>query len=445
MTSRIAPDTMSTGQALYQKARRLIPGGTQLLSKRPERFLPDLWPAYYSRAKGATVWDLDGREYLDMGSMGVGACVLGYADDDVNRAVSDAVQAGSMCTLNCPEEVELSERLLELHPWARMVRLARGGGEAMAMAVRIARAFTGRDRIAFCGYHGWGDWYLAANLADTEALDGHCLPGLKPAGIPRGLRGTAIPFRYNVLEDLQAIVAEHPGQLAAIVLEPVRSTEPAPGFLEGVREAARRAGAVLIFDEVTAGWRMTNGGVHLRYGVQPDVAVFAKALGNGYPIAAVMGVEPIMQAAQTSFISSTPWSERIGPAAALATISKFQRLNVSQRLIAVGERIQHGWTEAARRHHLPAHVEGIPPLGHLVFEGQPAAALETLFTQWMLEQGILASGHCYVCYAHRDEDVTRYLDAADQVFARLARAIEQGTVEVSLRGPVRQPGFQRLT
>jgi len=444
MTPGVAPETMGAGQALYQKARRLIPGGTQLLSKRPERFLPDLWPAYYSRAKGAAVWDLDGREYLDMSSMGVGACVLGYADDDVNQAVLEAVQAGSMCTLNAPEEVELSERLLELHPWARMVRLARGGGEAVAVAVRIARAYTGRELVAFCGYHGWLDWYLAANLADTQALDGHCLPGLEPAGIPRGLRGTAIPFRYNVLEDLQAIAAQHPRQLAAVVLEPVRNTEPAPGFLEGVRDIARRAGAVLIFDEVTSGWRMVNGGIHLRYGVQPDVAVFAKALGNGYPIAAVAGVEPVMQAAQTSFISSTPWSERIGPAAALATIRQFQRLNVSGRLTEVGARIQAGWTEAVRRHRLPAHVEGIPPLGHLVFEGEPAAALETLFAQWMLEQGILASGHCYVSFAHRDEDVARYLDAVDRVFARIARAIGQGTVEASLRGPVRQAGFQRL-
>ena len=161
-----------TGQALYRKARTLIPGGTQLLSKRPERFLPDLWPAYYSKAQGAMVWDLDGREYLDMSILGAGACVLGYADPEVNQAVIEAVQQGSASTLNCPEEVELAALLCELHPWAQMARFARGGGEAMAMAVRIARAFTGREQVAFCGYHGWSDWYLAANLSDTQALDG---------------------------------------------------------------------------------------------------------------------------------------------------------------------------------------------------------------------------------------------------------------------------------
>ncbi len=445
MTRASALDVAATGQALYREARQLIPGGTQLLSKRPERFLPQLWPAYYSRAQGARVWDLDGHEYLDMSLLGVGACVLGYADREVDQAVKGAIDKGSMCTLNCPEEVELAALLCELHPWAQMARFARGGGEAMAIAVRIARASTGREHVAFCGYHGWHDWYLAANLADERALDGHCLAGLEPAGVPRGLCGTVSPFRYNDLEDLRAIVGRHPGQVAAIVMEPARSAEPAPGFLEGVRDVATRAGAVLIFDEVTSGWRMTDGGLHLRYGVAPDLAVFAKALGNGYPIAAVIGVEPVMQAAQTTFISSTSWTERIGPTAALATIRKFRRLHVSQRLIAVGERIQAGWTEAARRHRLKAHAEGIPPLSHLVFDEGPTAVLETLFAQWMLELGILASIQCYACFAHRDEDVARYLDAVDQVFARLARAVDQGTVEASLHGPVRQAGFQRLT
>ncbi len=445
MTPADALDLAGAGQALYRKARTLIPGGTQLLSKRPERFLPELWPAYYSKAQGASVWGLDGRAYLDMSLLGVGACVLGYADPDVDAAVTQAVRNGSMCTLNCPEEVELAGLLCALHPWARMARFARGGGEAMAMAVRIARAYTRREHIAFCGYHGWHDWYLAANLSDTEALDGHCLPGLEPAGVPRGLRGTAHPFRYNDLEGLRPIVEQWSGQLAAIIMEPARSTGPQPGFLEGVRELATRAGAVLIFDEVTSGWRMGDGGIHVQYGVAPDMAVFAKALGNGYPMAAVIGVEPVMQAAQASFISSTSWTERIGPTAALAMIQKFRRLSVAQRLIELGQRVQAGWTDAARRHGLPAHAAGIPPLSHLVFESEQPAALETLFTQWMLDQDILASPQFTACYAHRDEDVARYLDAVDQVFSRIARAIEQETVEASLRGPVRQPGFQRLT
>ena len=286
--------TCGTGQALYQGARRRIPGGTQLLSKRPEMFLPEQWPSYYAKAQGVTVWDLDGKAYIDMSYNGIGACILGHADAEVNAAVHAAVDAGSMSTLNCPEEAELADLLCALHPWAEMVRYTRSGGEAMTVAVRIARAYTGRDRVAFCGYHGWHDWYLAANLATESALDGHLLPGLDPAGVPRGLQGTALPFRYNHLEELHAIVSAHRHELAAIVMEPVRGQAPAPGFLEHVKNIATDIGAVLIFDEITAGFRLTTGGAHLVYGVEPDVAVFAKAISNGYPMAAIIGTGEVM-------------------------------------------------------------------------------------------------------------------------------------------------------
>src|SRR6266849_4383334 len=194
------------GQALYRRAKQLIPGGTQLVSKRAELYLPDQWPSYYASARGVEVTDLDGNTYIDMSMMGIGACVLGYADPEVDGAVKAAIDAGSASTLNAPEEVELAELLCELHPWADMVRFARAGGEAMMIAVRIARARTRRDKIAFSGYHGWGDWYLAANLADEDALDGQLMPGLDPAGVPRGLKGTALPFHYNRLDELKAIV-----------------------------------------------------------------------------------------------------------------------------------------------------------------------------------------------------------------------------------------------
>ncbi|MBI4082056.1 MAG: aminotransferase class III-fold pyridoxal phosphate-dependent enzyme, partial [Candidatus Lambdaproteobacteria bacterium] len=353
-----------TGQALYRKGRGRIPGGTQLLSKRPEMFLPEQWPAYYARAKGAEVWDLDGRRYLDMCYSGIGACVLGFADPDVNAAVRGAIDAGSMATLNAPEEVELAELLCELHPWAEMARYARSGGEAMAIAVRIARAAAGRDKVAFCGYHGWHDWYLSANLAEEHALDGHLLRGLEPKGVPRGLTGTALPFRYNRLDELEAIVAVHGKALGAIVMEPVRDHEPAPGFLAGVRAIADRLGAVLVFDEITAGWRLNTGGAHLLYGVTPDIAVFAKAISNGYPMAAVIGTEQVMQAAQTSFISSTCWTERVGPVAALATIRKHRERSVPKHLVRVGKAVQDGWRAAAARTGLAIEVSGIPPLGH---------------------------------------------------------------------------------
>jgi glutamate-1-semialdehyde aminotransferase len=326
-----------------------------------------------------------------------------------------------------------------------MVRYARCGGEAMALAVRIARASTRRDKIAFCGYHGWHDWYLAANLARGDMLDGHLLPGLEPAGVPRGLTGTAIPFRYNHLEELQAIVAENRDEIAAIVMEPLRAHDPAPGFLETIREIANRIGAVLVFDEVTAAFRMNGGGIHLRYGVNPDLAVFAKAMSNGYPMGAIIGVGRVMQAAQMSFISSTYWTERIGPTAALATIRKFRAHNVSARLIEAGTRVQTGWKLAAERAGLRVHVSGIPPLSHISFEYPNGQAIGTLFTQLMLARGFLASKAFYASYAHQDEQIENYLDATSDVFADLVEAIRTQSVEKELKGPVAHAGFHRLT
>lgn len=434
-----------SGQALYTKAKTRIPGGTQLLSKRPEMLLPENWPSYYSRARGVDVWDLDGNHYVDMSYNGIGACILGAADPDVDAAVKAAIEAGSMSTLNCAEEVELAELLCDLHPWAEMVRYARCGGEAMAMAVRIARAHTRRDRVAFCGYHGWHDWYLAANLAEERALDGHLLPGLEPAGVPRGLLDTAIPFRYNHIEELEAIVAQRRHELAAVVMEPIRDHDPMPGFLEQVREIASEIGAVLIFDEITAGFRLNTGGAHLLYGVIPDMAVFAKAMSNGYPMAAVIGKAGVMQAAQSTFISSTYWTERIGPAAALATIRKHRDYQVASHLIRMGTLVQEGWRKASERAELPLKVSGIPPLGHFVFIGEEHQVARTFFTQIMLERGFLATNAFYATYAHNDHHVESYLQAVEETFILIHNTLREKRLVEQLKGPIAHNGFYRLT
>ncbi len=433
------------GQALYRRAREIIPGGTQLLSKRPEMFLPGQWPTYYKSAKGAEVVDLDGRTYVDMSYCGIGATVLGFADPDINAAVKASIDQGAMSTLNCAEEVELAELLIDLHPWAEMVRFGRSGGEAMAMAIRIARAASGRDMIAFCGYHGWHDWYLSANLASDTALDGHLLPGLDPMGVPRGLAGLMQPFHYNQLNELEAIVAEHGSRLAAIVMEPVREREPTPEFITGVRRLADSCGTALIFDEVTSGLRINSGGAHLAYGVDPDIAVFAKAIANGFPMSAIIGRRAVMDAAQDTFISSTAWTERVGPVAALATLRKHRDQNVACHLMRIGRRIQDGWTAAAQDARLPIHVSGIPPLGHFGFELPQSQEVRTLFTQMMLDRNFFATGSFYAMYSHTDEHVDRYLGAVHDVFRELKIAIEQNAVQQLLRGPVAHSGFKRLT
>ena len=438
--------TIGKGQRLYEHAKTRIPGGTQLLSKRPEMFLPDLWPAYYQKAIGAEIWDLDGNRYIDFTVNGVGSCLLGYADPDVNSAVKAVIDTGSMATLNGPEEVELADLLCKLHPWAEMVRYARTGGEAMAIAVRLARAATGRDKIAFCGYHGWNDWYLAANLGESSALDGHLLPGLSPRGVPRGLQGTALPFRYNDLAGLERILAEHKGEVAAIVMEPLRSDPPQPGFLEGVRAAAIKQAAILIMDEITAGFRLTAGGAHLVLGVEPDLAVFAKGMSNGYPMAAIIGTAKCMNAAQETFVSSTYWTERIGPAAALATINKHVRLDLPKLLTERGERIRQIWSRAATAADIKIKLSGIAPLPAFAFEHPDAPVLKTLFTERLLERGYLAGNSVYVTYAHTEALLDKYAGAVTTVFSEIGDLLQKTPTGLTqyLKGPVAHSGFSRL-
>ena len=431
------------GVELWNRAKQIIPGGSQLLSKRSEMFLPEQWPSYYKKAKGVEIWDLDDNHYIDMSIMGVGACILGYADDDVNGAVKKAIDKGSMTTLNCPEEVDLAELLLNLHSWADMVRYAKTGGEAMAIAVRIARAHTKKDKIAFCGYHGWHDWYLSSNLADDTNLDGQLLPGLEPLGVPRGLTGTAIPFNYNEIEELEEIVKDN--DIGVIVVEPIRHQEPKNNFLENVRRIADEINAVLIFDEITSGWRMNVGGIHELYKVYPDIAVYGKGMSNGFPMAAIVGKGAVMDIAQNSFISSTYWTDRIGPVASIATINKMLKNDVPSHLIKIGNLISKGWVELADLHALKMDVMGIPPLTTFVFDHEDGQALQTLFTQEMLNRGFLASKSVYASYSHTEECVERYLESVDEVFGIIKKAIENDSVYGLLKGPVAHEGFKRLT
>jgi glutamate-1-semialdehyde aminotransferase len=434
---------LEKGIQLWNKAKGIIPGGSQLLSKRSEQFLPGQWPSYYEKAKGVEIWDLNGNKFIDMSLMGVGACILGYADDDVNRAVKEAIDMGSMTTLNCPEEVDLAELLLKLNTWAKMVRYTRTGGEAMAVAVRIARAYSKKDKVAFCGYHGWHDWYLSANLAAIKNLDGQLLPGLEPNGVPRGLKGTALPFNYNKIDELEDITSKN--DIGTIVIEPVRNRKPENNFLEKVRKIADEIGAILIFDEITSGWRMNVGGIHELYKVYPDIAVYAKAMSNGFPMAAVVG-KKVMSAAQDSFISSTSWTERTGPTAAIATISKMLEKNVPSHLCKIGNMIGHGWRKLAEENDLKIDVmDAIPPLITFAFNYEDSQALRTLFIQEMLNRGFLASNSLYVSYAHNEDHIVRYLENVDAVFGIIKKAVEEKSVYTFLKGPVAHTGFRRLT
>lgn len=433
---------LGTGQKLWKRAKRVIPGGNMLLSKRAEMFLPGRWPAYFSKAKGCHVWDLDGKDYIDMSIMGIGTNILGYGHPEVDAAVQQTVRAGNMSTFNCPEEVYLAERLVEMHPWADMARLARSGGEANAIAVRIARAATGRDKVAICGYHGWHDWYLAANLGDDQNLDGHLLPGLEPAGVPKGLRGSALPFHYNNFPELERLTSDH--DVGVIKMEVARNAGPENGFLEKVRQLATAKGIVLIFDECTSGFRQTFGGLHKLYGVEPDMAMFGKALGNGYAITATIGRREIMESAQKTFISSTFWTERIGPTAALKTLDVMEREKSWETITRTGQAIGERWRALAARHDLPLQISGLPALISFTLPLPDMLKYKTLITQEMLKKGYLAATSVYVCAEHTPEIVDGYFGALDPIF-RLIKECETGTrIDDLLEVPVCHSGFKRL-
>lgn len=434
---------MGKGQKLWKRAKEVIPGGNMLLSKRAEMFLPEQWPAYFSRAKGCTVWDLDDNEYLDTGLMGVGTNTLGYGHDEVDAAARGAIDAGNLSTLNCPEEVALAERLIEMHDFADMARFARTGGEANAIAIRIARAASGRDGVAICGYHGWHDWYLSANLGENDQLAGHLLPGLDPAGVPLALRGIVLPFAYNDLDALKAIVASR--DIGVIKMEVSRNEGPQQGFLEGVRRLADENGIVLVFDECTSGFRETFGGLYKKFGVEPDLAVFGKTLGNGYAITAVIGRRSVMEAAQTTFISSTFWTERIGPAAALKTLEVMERERSWERITEIGTRVRNTWEKLADAHGLPLRIFGLPALSGYQIDTLDALAYKTLITQELLDRGFLAATGFYTSLAHDDAVLVRYFDALDKVFGVVARCLA-GTESVTalLKGPICHAGFKRL-
>jgi len=434
--------TMGSGQKLWKRAKQIIPGGNMLLSKRTEMFLPEHWPTYFSKAKGCQVWDLDGKQYTDMCIMGIGTNTLGYGQEEVDAAVLETVKNGNMSSLNCPEEVYLAERLIEINPWAGMVRFARTGGEANAIAIRIARAFTKKDKVAVCGYHGWHDWYLSANLGTDNSLAGHLLPGLEPNGIPEAMRGTTLTFNYNNFEELLNLVNNH--DVGVIKMEVERNMGPKDNFLQKVRDLASKRGIVLIFDECTSGFRETYGGIYQKYDVEPDIAMYSKALGNGYAISAIVGRTDIMQAAQTTFISSTFWTERIGPTAALKTLEIMERTKSWQTITQTGLDIRKQWQALADKYELGISHWGIPALTGFTLQSDNSLKYKTLITQEMLKKGYLASTSVYVCTEHTPDLVSTYFEQLDPIFKLIKECEEGRNIDALLEGPVCHAGFKRL-
>ena len=433
-------------KTLLKSANKIIPGISQLLGKRPDMYLKDnTWPTYYSKAKGINIWGLDNKKYYDFSMMGAGASVLGYSDNDINNVAINAIKSGSLTTLNPPEDVELAELLIKDHSWAGGVKFARTGGESMTVAVRLARAFTKKDNILFCGYHGWHDWYLSANLKSKKNLDFHLLPGLNPLGVPKSLRGTLIPFRFNHWGDMERIVKKRAKNCAAIVIEPCREYLPEKKYLLELKKIARKNNCVLIFDEITSGWRLNSGGVHKIIKVNPDIVVYGKTIANGIPMSAIIGKKEIMSFALKTFISSVFWTEKIGPACALAFIKKHKKLNVGKKLISVGKKVKNIWAQAAKSNKLEIEINGIDPLASFKIKSNNWPAILTYFIQEMLKLKILAADKCYANYKHDERALKIYENACNKIFEKISQIEKKGNILSELDGPIKEMGFNRLT
>lgn len=430
------------GQELWNKAKKIIPGGNMLLSKRPELFLPNKWPVYYSKAKGCKIWDMDGKKYIDMSFMGVGTNILGYSNESINKCVNEAINKSNVSTLNCHEEVKLSEKLIELHPWADMVKFARTGGEANSIAVRIARAASGKDKIAFCGYHGWHDWYLSANIADKKNLNNQLLAGLETNGVPKVLKNTSFPFEYNDFENLKKIVKKN--NIGVIKMEVSRNIKPKNNFLKKVRDLANKKKIILIFDECTSGFRENFGGLHKIYKVEPDLAIFGKALGNGHAITAVIGKKKIMQHAQDSFISSTFWTERSGPVAALKTLQLMEKKKSWRIISRAGLKIEKGWKKLAKKNKLKIHCYGLSSIKSFEIKSKNWLKYKTLITQEMLKKGFLAGSTVFTCVSHTDQIIKKYLKNLDKVFKTIQICERTDSIDMFLETPVCHTGFKRI-
>lgn len=416
---------------MLRRVEQVIPLASQTFSKSRIQY-PDAAPHFISHGKGSHVWDVDGNEYIDFIN-GLLPVILGYADQDVNQAVSEQLEKGVSFSLASPLEGELAEMLVEIIPCAEMVRFGKNGSDATAGAVRVARAYTGRDRVAFCGYHGWQDWYIGATPRNR--------------GVPEAVRELTHGFTYNDPASLEKLFLQYPGEFAAVIMEPMNTEDPAPGFLEKVREISHREGALLVFDEIITGFRFSLGGAQELFNIEPDLASFGKSMANGFPISAVVGKREFMKEMEEIFFSFTFGGEAVSLAAAIATIRKIQAEKVVNRLWETGAVIYEAVQRLLGEHSLHNFIEikGKPPWTLLLFKDYGEVTsweIKSLFMQEMLERGLLISAGHNISYSHSDDDIKKLLDSYNAVFSILRRAVEERSIRERLYGNPIEPLFK---
>lgn len=416
-------DRYRRSEAMLERALKSIPLGSQTFSKSKTQYPLGVSPFFITRGEGCRVWDVDGNEYIDFVNS-LAAVTLGYNDPDVTEAVRKQLMDGVIFSLPHPLEVEVAEKVIDMVPCAESVRFGKNGSDATSGAIRVSRAFTGREHVAACGYHGWQDWYIGATTRN--------------AGVPQSTRDLTHMFAYNDLGSLEKLFAEHPNQFAAVILEPMNVTEPVPGFLQGVQELTRRHGAVLIFDETITGFRYANGGAQEYFGVTPDLATFGKGLANGYPVSAVAGRKDIMRWMEEVFYSFTFGGETLSLAAAMATLTKLTKYPVIASISERGRELMAGAKDLIRKHAVAEFlsVSGHPAWSFLNIKETSRYSVyevKTMFLQEMFARGILTLGAHNLSYAHGPAEVGRLLAVYDEVFPILRSAVERGTLREQLR------------
>lgn len=419
-------------QEMLARAVKTIPLGSQTFSKSAIQFPSHAAPHFLDRGMGSHVWDVDQNEYVDFIN-GLLPVILGYCDPDVDAAVEKQLKRGVSFSMAIDLEVELSELLVKHIPCAEKVRFGKNGTDATSAAVRLARAYTGRDRIAVCGYHGWQDWYIGSTL--------------RFKGVPSAVRDLTHAFQYNNIESLEKILEEHPGEFAAVVMEPMNVAYPKEGFLQGVADLTREHGALLVFDEIITGFRFSIKGAQSLFGVTPDLATFGKSMGNGYPISAVVGREDVMAEMEEIFFSGTFGGEALSLAASIAVINKMEREPVLEKLGKMGARISHSVENLIAKHGLTECISlnGHPSWTIFAFKDIPGATLweiKSLYLQEVLARGILTLGSHNMSYAHTDSDLAQLEQAQDEAFGIIREAIDSGDIKSYLAGPPIEPLFR---
>ena len=426
---------------MKRKSLELIPGGNSLLSKRAEMFSPTKWPAFFKSSSGIEVKDLNDKIYIDFSHFSVGTNTLGYNNKKINRKVKEAIDLGTMSTLNSYEEVLLAEKLTKMHPWSKMVRFCRTGGEVNSLAIRIARAATKRDKILFCGYHGWHDWYLSANLSSEDALNEHLLTGLTPLGVPKVLAETSVPFEYGDLDFVEQQLSTK--KFAALKMEVIRNKQPEKDYFKNLRKLCTKFGTVLIFDECTSGFRETFGGIHLKYKVYPDLCILSKTLGNGFPISCVIGRENIMKKSSASFISSTFWTDRVGFVAALATLDEMEKIKSWEIITERGNYYKKKMSKIFEQHKIEFEWSGLPSLIGYTIKSEHWLAVKTMITEELLDLGYLHGALFYPSVVHTNKDINKFVSAFSVVLKKISK-IGYAEIAIKMKGKECHTTFKRL-